>query len=124
MVGAPCRHEGVELMELLAADGCLDFERLQIVAKVAVNVFVIVAMRKLPQLPAEALVAGVVLARGAPAIAAPVSKRLGNPFQPAAARKNGPTFTHGQMVRRIKALRRKIPKRAGFSPPVGRTKRI
>ena len=72
--------EGGEFFKLLPADGGLRVERLEVVAKVAVDVFVVVAFRQLAELPAEALATGVVLARGAPAVAAPVAEALGVSF--------------------------------------------
>ena len=51
------------LLQLLPADGRLHVERLEVVAEVAVDVLVVVAVRQVAELPAEALAAGVVLAR-------------------------------------------------------------
>ena len=53
-----------------------DVERLQIVAEMGVNVFVVVALRQFAELPVEAFAAGVVLAAGAPAVAAPIAEAL------------------------------------------------
>src|SRR4029079_5293144 len=50
-------------------------------AEVAVDVLVIVAGRQAPELPLEALAAGVVLAGRAPAVSAPVAERLENGHQ-------------------------------------------
>src|SRR4051812_10791679 len=66
--------EGGKLLDLLPADGCLNVERLQVIAEVRVNVFVVVAEREFTELPAEAFTAGVVLAARAPAVAAPVAE--------------------------------------------------
>ena len=72
--------EDGEFFELLTADGGLWVERLEVVAEVTVNVFVIVALWQFAELPAEAFAAGVVFARGAPAVAAPVAEALGVSF--------------------------------------------
>ena len=73
--------EGREFFELLPTYGGLRVERLEVVAEVAVNVFVVVALGQLAELPAEAFAAGVVLAGGAPAVAAPVAEALGVCFE-------------------------------------------
>ena len=73
--------EGGKFFELLTANGSLGVERLEVVTKVAVNVFVIVALGQLAELPTEAFAAGVVFARGAPAVAAPVAETLGVGFE-------------------------------------------
>ena len=68
--------EAVEPVELREADRGLHVGDLQIVAEVAVGVLVVVAHRQVAELPAEALAAGVVLARRALAVAAPVADRF------------------------------------------------
>src|SRR5205814_6061428 len=84
--------EAIDLLQLLPADGGLQVERLQVVAEVAVDVLVVVAVGEFAQLPAEALAAGVVLAAGAPAVTAPVAERLRDPPQPTAARQHRPSL--------------------------------
>ena len=74
-------NEGGKFFELLTTDGGLGIERLEIVAEVAVDVFVIVALRQLAELPTEAFAAGVVFAGGAPAVATPVAEALGVGFE-------------------------------------------
>ena len=73
--------EGGEFFELLTADGGLGVERLEVVAEVAVDVFVVVSLGQLAELPTEAFAAGVVFAGGAPTVAAPVAKALGVGFK-------------------------------------------
>src|SRR6185312_13556490 len=104
--------------ELLAADGGLHVERLEIVAQVAVDVLVVVALGQRAEAPAEPLAAGVVLPRGAPAIAAPIAERLGDAAQAAGAGEHGAPFAHRQVVRRIKTLRRQMAERAGAAPAI------
>lgn len=72
--------EGGKFFELLTAYGGLGVERLEVVAEVAVDVFVIVALRQLTELPAKAFAAGIVLARGTPAVASPITEALGVGF--------------------------------------------
>ena len=63
----------------------------------------VVAVRQLAELPVEALAAGVVLARVAPAVAAPVAERLDQRLERRAVRSARAAFAHGDVVRRIEA---------------------
>ncbi len=85
----------------------------------AVGVLVVVAERQLPQLPAEALAAGVVFPGWTPAVAPPIAKGFRDALEAAALHEHRAAFPHGQMVRRIKALRRQVAKRAGALSFVG-----
>ena len=88
-----------EASQLDAADGGLGIEGLQIIPHVAVDVFVVVSFGKLTELPAEPLVAGVVLAAGAPAVASPVAEALDERFELHVARDvHRPSFTHRHLV--------------------------
>ncbi len=101
---------------MLAANGGLGIERLQVESEVAVNVFVVVALGELAELPAEAFVAGVVLAGGAPAVAAPVAEALGVGLERGTADDvHRPTLAHGEMVRRIERLGGNIAPGAGVA---------
>src|SRR5262245_1199536 len=106
MVSTPCLDKGVKLAELLPTYRCLDVERLQAVTEMAVDVFVVVAMGQVAQLPVEALIAGVVLAGSAPAIAAPVAEGFRNAPQAAAVCQNRAALTHCDVMRRVKTLGR------------------
>src|ERR1035438_2623937 len=68
------RDERGQFLELLAADRGLDVQRLEVVAEVRINVFVVVAFRQFAQLPAPAFVTGVVRPAGAPAVATPITE--------------------------------------------------
>ena len=73
----------------------------------------IVAERQLAELPAEALLAGVVLARGAPAVAAPIAEALRVGFQRGAVHDvDRAAFAHREVVRGIKRLRGDVAPRA------------
>ena len=76
-VGFAGGGEFVELVELGEPDRGLHVGDLQVVADVRVDVLVVVAARQLAELLVEALAAGVLFARLAPAVAAPVAERLG-----------------------------------------------
>ena len=54
--------EGGKFFELLTANGSLGIERLEVVTEVTIDVFVIVALWQLAELPTEAFAAGVVFA--------------------------------------------------------------
>ena len=97
--------EGGKFFELLTADGGLGVERLEVVAEVAVDVFVVVAFWQLTKLPAEALAASVVFARSAPTVAAPVAKALGVGFERWMLDDiyRAP-FSHCEVVRRVERL--------------------
>lgn len=82
----------------------------------AVNILVVVALGQLAELPAEALVAGIILARGAPAVAAPIAEALGVGLERGTADDvDRPTLAHGEVMRRIEGLGGNITK----SPRVG-----
>ena len=67
------RDEAVKAGELRTADGRLHVGGLEVVAEVAVDVLVVVAVGQAAELLGEALAAGVVLAARAVAVAAPVA---------------------------------------------------
>ncbi len=97
--------EGGQFFELLSAYGGLGVERLEVVAEVAVDVFVIVALGQLAELPTEAFAAGVVFAGGAPAVATPVAEALGVGFERRVLDDiYRATLAHREMVRRVEGL--------------------
>jgi len=97
--------EGGEFLELLAADSGLRVERLQVIAEVAVDVFVVVALGEFAELPTEAFIAGVVLAARAPAIATPVAEALGVGLERRTADDaDGAPLSHRKMVRWVERL--------------------
>src|SRR6266513_2307352 len=98
-VSFPGFDELWQFRQLLDADRCLRIERLQIVADMAVNVFVIVAVRKITQLPIETLVARICLSARAPAVASPIAKTFHEHFHLHAFHDvNRTTFAKGEMV--------------------------
>ena len=114
-----------QLLQLLAANGRLRVERLQVVAEVRVNVFVVVAFGQFAEFPAEAFMAGVVLAAGAPAIAAPVAETFREHLELHVADDiHRAAFAHRQVMRRIKALRGQVAERAGEFPVVAAAQRV
>src|SRR5262245_34632610 len=90
----------------------------------SVNVFVIVALRKLPQLPTKTLTASVIDPGGAPAIAPPIAQRHGNTLQPSAAGKHRATFPHRNVMRRIKTLGSQVTEAASSLARIERTQGI
>src|SRR5690348_3838274 len=63
-----------ETVKLHAADRGLNIERFEIIPEVRIDVFMIVALRQFAELPIESFATSVVLAAGAPTIAAPISE--------------------------------------------------
>ena len=68
----------------------------------------IVAAGQLAQLPVEALAAGVVLARLAPAVAAPVAEGFDEGLEQRVVGEHRAAFAHGDVVRGIKADRGEV----------------
>ena len=102
ILAAP-RDEMVELAQLADAERRLHVADLQIIADMAVGIFVVVALGQIAQPPAEALVAGVVLARRAIAIATPVAETLADLGEQRAVHQHRATFAHRDVVCGVKA---------------------
>src|SRR6266404_4606954 len=114
-----------QALKLHAPDGGLDVERLEIVAEVGVNEFVIVALRQLAQLPIKSLPARIVLAAGAPAIPSPIAKAFEDVLEFDRANDiDRPAFAQRQMVRRVEGLRGQIAKSARQLPVVPAAQRV
>src|SRR5271167_4758068 len=95
-------HKIRQSFELATPDRRLGIERLQIVAEMAVDVFVVVTLRQFAELPAEPLVARVVLARRTPAVATPVAQTLDNYLEDHVPRNtDGPTLAEREVMRRV-----------------------
>ena len=99
------RDEAVELVELGHAHGRLHVGELQVVADVGIDVFVVVAVWKVAKLPVEPLAAGVVVARLAPAVAAPVAEALHEFFELRRIGEHDAALAHRHVVGRIEAAR-------------------
>src|SRR5580658_1102706 len=69
--------EARQLLELRDSDGGLHVGRFEVVADVAIDVFVVVSGGQIAKFPFEAPTAGIGFPRIAPAVAAPVAKRVG-----------------------------------------------
>lgn len=101
----PGLDESGQAADLDASDGGLDIEWLHVVAEVRIDVFVVVTFGEFAELPHEAFAAGVILAGRAPAIAAPVTERLGIGLERGAADDvDRSSLTHGQVVGRVEGL--------------------
>src|SRR5919204_614655 len=118
------RDEARQLLELLAADRGLQIERLQVVADVLIGVLVVEPERERAELVAEALAARVVLAGLAPAVAAPVAERAGDPVQLAARGEHRPALAGRHLVRGIEGERREIAERADGLPVDARAESV
>jgi len=101
----PSLDEGGKFPELLAPDGSLGIKGLQVIAKVAVGVFVVISRREFAEIPSEAFAAGIVLARRTPTVTSPVTETLRISFQWRTGNNiHGSSLSHGQVVRRIERL--------------------
>ena len=115
VVGPPRGAELDEAAQLCAADRRLHVRRLEVVADVAVDVLVVVAVGQGPELLREALAAGVVLAAGAVAVPAPVTHGPGDARQLLVVGDDHAALAHGDVVRRVEGRGRDVP-----NVPVGR----
>jgi len=111
-------------VQLRQATGGLHVGDFEVVAQVAVGVLVVIAFRQIAQLLAKALAAGVVLARLAVAVAAPVTKALGNRLEFLVVGKHGAAFPHGDVVGRVKAQGGNVSKGAHHLAAVGGAQRV
>lgn len=107
------------LGQLCQPAGGLHVGDLEVVAQMAVGVFVVVAVWQGAQFPAKALVAGVVAPGRAVAVAAPVAHALGNGFELAVVGEHRPAFAHGDVVRGVKAQGGDVAKGAHHLAAVG-----
>ena len=97
------------LSQLRHADGGLHVGGLQVVADVASRCTCGRSRRQLAELPVEALAAGVVLARVAPAVAAPVAERLDQRLQHAGVLvQHRAALAHRDVVGRVEADRGRV----------------
>ena len=94
-----------ELLQLLAADGGLHVGDLEVIAKVAVDVLVVVALGQLAELTVKAVAAEVILAGGADAVAAPVAEGEDQAVQQRVVGVNAAALAHCHVVRRVEAGR-------------------
>ena len=116
--------EPVEPGQLGDADGRLHVRGLQVVAEVAVDVLVVVAVRQAAELLAEALAAGVVLAAGAVAVAAPVADRARDPGQRLVIGHDHAALAGRDVVRRIEGRGRQVAERAREPVAVARAEGV
>ena len=111
-------------LQLGQAAGGLHVGDLEVVAQVAVGVFVVVTVGQVPQLLAKTFAAGVVLAGLAITVPAPVTKALGDGFEIVVVGEHRTTFAHGDVVRRVKAQGADVAKGADHLATVGGAQRI
>jgi len=100
-VVAPRGDKAGKLLELGDSDCGLHVGRLEVVADVTVNVFVIVTLRQIAQLPFKAAAAGVGFSGIAPAVTPPVAKRLGKFLEGRRLGQHASALTHGDVVRGV-----------------------
>src|ERR1035437_1541340 len=120
MVALARSDEPLEARKLGTADGRLHVRGLEVVAEVAVDVLVVVAVGQAAELLGEALAAGVVLAAGAVAVATPVADGPGDPGQLVVIGDNHAALAGGDVVRRIERQGGHVAEGAGEALPVAR----
>jgi len=86
------------MLKLRDADRRLHVGDLQIVAEMRIDIFVIIALGEIAQLPSEALVAAVVLSGSAIAIPAPVAERLHDLVEIAVIGEYGAALAHRDVM--------------------------
>ena len=92
-----------ELFQLFAADGGLHIGHFQVIAKVAVNVLVVIACGQFAILTVKAVAAEVIMAGRADAVAAPVAVALDQAVQQRAVCIHAAALAHRHVVRRVEA---------------------
>lgn len=123
-VGLAGGDETFEAVQLGKAAGGLHVRDLQVVAKVRIDVLVVVALGKVAQLPAEAVAASVVLPGRTEAVAAPVPEGFQDLPQFGAAGEDRATLAHGEVVGRVEAEGADVAEGAHLLALVGGTQGI
>lgn len=114
-VMSTCFNKGGELFELLAADSSLHIRHLQVISKVAVHIFVVIALRKLTKLTVKTMTAEVIMTGRANAVAAPIAIRKNQTVEQRIVCIHATTLAHGHVVRRIEAAGADIAPSAGIT---------
>lgn len=126
-IGKMCFSLGDErgrLFNLCQGAGGLGVSDLQVIAKMAVGVFVIIAGGQGAKLPIESLATGIVAAGGAVAVSSPVAEAFCDCFQFWVIGKDGAAFSHGDVMGGIEAQCADIPKGAHHLASVGGAQRV
>ena len=105
--------ELIEFPELGAADGGLHVCDLEVVADMAVNVFVVIAVGQGAKLLAEAFPAGVAFPPGAVTIPAPVADGAGDAGQVVVIRGHAASFAQGDVMGRVEGKGGEVAEGAG-----------
>src|SRR5208283_869687 len=89
-----------------------------------INIFVVVPVGQVTDLPVEALAAGVLFTRGTPAIPSPIAKGFDERAQQGLVRQDAPAFAHGDVVRGIEADGREIAEGSDSFAAIGRAEGV
>ena len=119
VVLAAAGDEAIRLTQLAQPDGGLHIGHLQVEADVRVSVFVIVAAGQLTQALVEALAAGVVLARLAVAVAAPVAEAARDLGELAVVDEDRAALAHGDVVGGVETDGGEVAEGTGLLAVVG-----
>lgn len=114
-VAATALHYAVKLIELGASYRRLHVGDLEVVAEVGVDVLVVVARRKLPELSGEAAAARVVHAAHAPAVAAPVAVGVHQPVELRVVGIDRAALSHRHVVGRVEGAGAEVADGAGLA---------
>ena len=104
-----------QAVHLRKADRRLHVGDLQIIAEMRIGVFVVIAIRQVAELPAEALFAGVVACPDRTSNRVPSRGTIQMRLSVAAVGEDGAAFAHRDVVRGIEAQRPDIAERADRS---------
>ena len=120
--------EARELLELCNTDRRLHIGGLQIIAEVAVDILVVIALRKLAILPVKAVVTGIIVPWCAPAVTAPVTDRAHDTVKLRVVHIAGTALAHRHVMWRVEAGGTDVADGAGLTglavDRIGRAERI
>jgi len=116
--------EAIQLLQLTKAHGSLHVGELEVVAEMAVGVFVVITMRQVAQLPIETLMAGVVDPWFAPAVPSPIPEGFYDLFEPGILGQHGAALAHGQVVCGVEAHRGQVAEGSHLATLVFGTDRV
>src|SRR6185436_2585733 len=97
---------------------------LEVVAQVRIRVLVVIAERKIAELPFETLATGVVLARRAIAVAPPIAETVRNLLEIEIVGEDRAPLAHGDVMRRVETQRADVAKGAYQASVVRGAKRV
>ena len=107
-------HKVRQFFQLFTANGCLHICNLQVITKMAVHIFVVVAFGQLPVLAVKTMAADVVPAGGTAAVPSPIPVGTDQAVKQWVTGVDAAAFSHRHMMWRVKAGGADVPNGAGF----------